>query len=448
MNHKYTHIEVGTEFFKLLMTNDVFKNNPTTIYPSYYFLNRIYNKSFTTDEEWIQYPSETIMNTFKPYTGGEYKIYLTALIELELLTSNNHYECPFTKPNGEVIKGECIGYNITDKCVDLLSNCKKEYLHNLINNKETKRKNDKNKSYKRKNIKSTNDIVIDTLTKNLHNLKIDHDKMNSIVKNNELDKDQETHNNIINNTLKMETYDYNNLEYKDGRLYTPWIGIKSDVRPSISLNKKDVQYTIDIRAAHPTFFSHYIISLYYNIISLPTIHYVTDLQDNCNEDIIKKEDIEREHKEWVELFTSEIDGRSIIAEELKMGDNVDRVKELLNKAINGQQNIIFWWIAGRFPNLFKTWIKTDAKKTGPNIAQQYESELIRSTQTYIQMNNIGMEIMDEHDGFSVFGSSDDGSLIKKIYFIVNFIKNYSKIKFGIEVKFKIYNIITQKKEMV
>ena len=184
---------------------------------------------------------------------------------------------------------------------------------------------------------------------------------------------------------------------------------------------------VDIKSCHPTFWSYYIYNIYSS--SLP-IHYVGVFSD-----------IVVEHNKWVELFTNNnIDGREVISTQL--GITTDRTKQLLNSAINGSQNIVFEWIATNFPNLFQYWVNhTNVKQTGCNISKMFEGRLLRTPDLYNMVSTLHMTIIDEHDGFTVFGSNDDLTLLSNINVVISYLKGKSEELFGIPIKVGIEHYI-------
>lgn len=400
------------------------------------------------------------MNIFKPYTKGEYKPYLSALVELGLLNTNESYWNPTPSTNSTLPTttslqyptdkadkpdngGYCKKYQVTDKALDLLNSSNVEYLKKLHTDKSTRRRNQKNISQRKVASKTYGEYVLNYIHDGLVNFEYDYGKAMAMVTGSNWSNEtqQAAGQSLI--TFTEKTFAELQPNEADGRVFNEFVAMKSDLRKVFSYKSLVHKATIDIRACHPTFFSSYVLSLYNNSLQpLPTsipptlLQYPTDKADKGYG--VKEKDLLTEHKRWVELFTNpNINPREVIAEDC--GYNKDICKQALNETINGSQTwkILIKWIESKFPVLFKVWSQTDKKKTGPTISKDYETVLMLDPQLFRYAEEMGIKIAYEYDGVSVFGGEDEKGLMDKINFLMNFISWSSKTKFGVPVVFKV-----------
>ena len=148
-----------------------------------------------------------------------------------------------------------------------------------------------------------------------------------------------------------------------------------------------------------------------------------------------------ERDRWIAFWTDETaDPRDVIAREL--GLKKDRVKKLVNSAINGSQNRLSKWIETNFPCLFKIWMTTNLKETGNQISKTYETDIMLNGDFFKFVQSLGIRVMPEHDGYSIFSSRDDDKLPEKLKLMVHHLKEYSNRKFCVPIVLTVKNVIS------
>jgi hypothetical protein len=114
---------------------------------------------------------------------------------------------------------------------------------------------------------------------------------------------------------------------------------------------------------------------------------------------------------WTSLAT---DPRLLIAADLGKNHTKDDIKDLICSAINNSDNQVYKWIRKNYPTLSKLWDKTDKEHTGVNISKIYETKLILNPENFKLADQLGLEILPEHDGYGVFADADDPDLAAKV----------------------------------
>lgn len=454
---KITNIKVGVDFNNLLSTHPVFSggDNYKMIAPAEYLLSRIHQKCVFYKTEYTEMNHEYIKNIFQQYTG-RYAIILEALAELELL---EYLESNTGGKSYEVGKNSA-SYRVTPKCVKLLESSNKENLR-LIHNDPIIRKRLSGLRRKRiSRLQDTGDRPVDNLNRLLLNLKYDYEKVKQLQQDPLLTDKQRD--NIDYSLININTFNYwIERTEKDGRIHSPWVLMKSDLRKYMSIIKDSktykYNYTIDIRSCHPLYLSYFILSSYYNTTSLYTTLEGVNVTPQLIEDgtlyhRIEHKHLINEHKKWISYWSDEVDDiRTALGEGLNLDEDKDaakdKAKDLINKAVNDKNgrnyNILTNWIQLEFPLLYNIWSKTDITTTGCNISKLIESQIIRSEELYSFIETIDdVVVADEHDGLGVFSLHDDSEINSKLDRIRKKIQQISVDKFGIRPMVKVEDVHT------
>lgn len=437
--NKFLNVRIGVEFYNKLNTHQAFQSNWKAISPAFYFLQRIashndYNKGYESE-----FSSVMIMNIFKPYTGGEYRLYLNALTEMGLLKINELFYNPnysksfpssssppqyvTDKVNNE---GFCKSYLVTEAALELLSSSNMEYLKALHEDKKVIRRNQVNIS-KRKVMHTTyKDYVLDYIYDSIIHISYDTGQAMAMVTGSgwcPMTQQAAEQSLIAFKTKDFVTLNYNNA---DGRVFNEFVGMKSDLRQAFKYKKMERKAVIDIRACHPTFFSAYVYDLFLTTENR-NIHFGINDQNILNE-----------HNRWVELFTNPlIDPREVIGNEIERSK--DEVKVSLTETMNGSRKFPrqLEWIKKNYPFLYAVWQTTHLKDTGPNISAMYESKIMLHPELYKQTEEQGIKIAYEYDGVSVFSSDIKSILNDKVQYLAKRIQSLAQRECGIPLVLKV-----------
>jgi len=465
IKNKFTNARVNREFNEELSKHPLFRgdSNYKLIAPCHYLLNAIHKSATFNELEYVQLYHKYIQNKFSPYKVN-YRPYIQALLDLDLLEIKQNAAGAETYLHAENKEDSmCKQYRVTAKCAKMLDDDNKEYLRRLHNDPQIKRHVRRNKGQNYRRLNTTGDLVIDNTFENLFRLKYekqDAEKMLNILSAPPADKDtvrerQRAKNRVNNAQYSLIDINEGNFEVvrydKDGRIHNTWTLMNSNLRQIFHIHCADKilvpTHTIDIRAAHPTFFGIYLKNLYlkhyynhkyYNNnyplhSSFLYTHYATDIEASFKRNLFTE--VER----WNELWTNpSVDPRDDIASTL--GITKQNVKDLLNSAINDarNKNKLHIWIQNNFPFLYSVWIKTAINETGCNISRLYESRIFRDNGFLAFVHCIkDIRVMDEHDGLSVFTDFGDKEAAKKVEQIKQFLVNSCHSKFAIKPVIKI-----------
>jgi hypothetical protein len=425
---RFLHSKVGNRFYNTLIGHVLFRDNPKVIPCCYYFLTEVLKYNDADNNQYSEIHHEIIDDLFKNYSRIGYRQYIDALIELKLLLVNDSY-CP----SEVAVKGigHCKGYRVTDYAVELLNDSVKEYYYNLHTNKQIKRNIQKSISARKVYKKKYDDYVLDYIYDGLVNTSFNHEQATQLMDSLELTK--RTRIITTNNLIRFTTKQIDELSYNDadGRLWNMYAALKSEMRQCSTYKNLSRQYTIDIRACHPTFFSSYILSL------LTITPYCLPGSGQSIPDVYNK--CLSEHKQWIALFCdTSTDARDIIAKNTCI--KRDKVKDMLNKALNGYKRCktILKWMETRFPYLYAVWDATDKTKTGITISKMFESAITLNQDLYRYADTLGdIKLMYEYDGYSVYGLPTDKQIKTKCQSIANEMQRISIALFNVPIVVKV-----------
>jgi hypothetical protein len=466
--NKFLNVKIGVEFYNTVKNHPVFISNWKAISPAFYFLQRISQLNEQNNEK-VTFSSTLIMNIFKPYTEGEYRKYITALVDMGLLTIDDWYRVGTNNTTGE-----CKKYFVTELGQHLLLLDNYGYLKSLHNDKKTRRRNQKSISQRGTMQKTYSDYVLNYIHDGLKNFEYDLKTADELLSKS--DWSDETKNSVVRSLTNFTEKNFSELKYNksDGRVYNEFVGMKSDLRQAFSYKKMIRCAVIDIRACHPTFFSSYILYLTEtsnilssntsNILSkLPStesLHIVTEKADKFSKmrkfslyldkvsDKLEMGDayvlmciLRQEHEKWIRLFCDTlIDPRDIISREC--GYDREQCKDALNKTLNGHQSykVILQWLESNFPVMMSILSLSDKKQTEPMIGTLYESKIMLDPALYKYTEEMSIKLAYEYDGVSVFALESDNKLPEKLKFVVNYIQHLSEQLCGYKIVVSIKNM--------
>ena len=195
---------------------------------------------------------------------------------------------------------------------------------------------------------------------------------------------------------------------KDGRWHqNGWIGLSTEVKKTLECNGMKHSACLDIRSCHGTFWGLYVKS--------------TDASVDLSEVL-----------RWNAIFLGE--EKPVVYFQRKMMNFLTRkpslklVKDVLNKYFNGfgrdhstnelrinkgeeddsknTLRALEYVISEEFPSLIAAWKKTNIKETGINISRFFEQKIMQDGRLFELAKEMGVVIVQEHDGFSVFSKED------------------------------------------
>ena len=132
---------------------------------------------------------------------------------------------------------------------------------------------------------------------------------------------------------------------------------------------------------------------------------------------------------WSSLDT---DPRLLIADDLGKKYTKEAIKPLICSAINGSDNKVYKWIRKNYPILSRIWDKTDKKHTGVNISKIYETKLILNPENFELADQLGLEVLPEHDGLGVFADAADPDVAAKVDELRDAVQRNCLNSFGIK----------------
>jgi hypothetical protein len=431
---KFLNIKIGTDFYGLLITHPTFSNNWKAISPAYDFLTQIAGYNHMDIGSMTEFHSKRIEKIFQPYVGYGYREYIDALRDLGLLEIDEiYYNTNFTggKIDSESDtglpqdRGFCKSYLVTEKGLDLLYSDKTEYLKKLHTQSDVILRNQKAVSQRVKNRKMTGDYVIDHQTKVQDSLSFNYSQAMSIVSGSLYTKESQTA--AVQSLVEFSTKDFTPLARNetDGRIPTAFVRMNSQLRDSFMYEKNTPRAAVlDIRACHPTFLGMYLV----DYVILHTKEF-----DGIDPDRLK-DDVEK----WNAVWTSElIDPRDTVA--VMIGRTKSQVKDALIKIINGHKSYtkVLNWIKSQFPEMYKTWQRTKVDQTGVNISKHFETQIMLEPELFRLSESLGLTLVYEYDGVSVFTGETGINLICKCQQIARFIVSTSERKLMIRPVIKI-----------
>jgi hypothetical protein len=487
MANKFLNEKVGVKFFEHLKQHDLFKTDYKLISPSYFLFALVARRSTQNKDGWAGVHSRELESLFRRYEC-RYTDVLEALVELGVMEPRKR---GFYDRSGKG-KSRAARFKLTPQGEDLLYNSLKDYLRRLHGDPHIWRKVRKAASRRKQAAtKEPSDSLVGTV-RNLHfRMSYDRDAIQAM-----LDDPQLTEHQSRNLSMSITEFAEGKFGFSasdsNWRIHHNWIRLNSEARKHFSIGDNKYAFSVDIRACHPTFFGQYIAELYWNLILFLTWEGKNDdfsvkvrekfkkSLEYCNiksnkwydDNIYSYKDINNlkyvynyfnikskhnsitnilhylhdnvdtfcaEIKSWTDSWTNSTDPRSAIASTL--GDKtLEQIKDLLNRSLNGGRNEVVDWIQNHHPVIHRLWSMTDLSRTGILITKFYETVLILDLKLYALAQDIGLEIIPEHDGFGVFCNPKDTTVSNKISTLIDHIKSNSIATFGVSLVFKVKKI--------
>ena len=462
---RFTNIKVGIELNNLLSQEFIFQGkNYKAISNCEYLLNTIEWYSGQNKDGWAGIQCKKLENCFKS-TNINYSDALLALENVGLILKPRKGFYNRATQTGNVSR-----FKLTELGRRLLLDSNREYLRKLHNDPDIDVRIRKRKSQNKIRSKKTADIIADRIKYNHYALDFDYTEFERFwaQKSDILSIEQKI--NILYSIISIREGKFKDINRcdTDGRIHHPWVLMASSARYLFNLGGKQYNCAVDIRACHPTFWARYLIDvllfnisdylnkeLNYNVI-LKTKHSniidkLTDLSIykhyNINDNILyipkfqeslhylaeNEEKLVEEYKSWTEMWSSlDTDPRLLIADDLGKNQTKDNIKPLLCSAINGSDNKVYKWIRKNYPIFSRIWDKTDKKHTGVNISKIYETKLILNPENFDLADQLGLEVLPEHDGLGVFADAADPDVAAKVDELRDAVQRNCLNSFGIK----------------
>jgi hypothetical protein len=461
---KILNKRISEAFFNALMEHPLFRENYEAISGAEYFLLTVarFNDSNNRDSE---ISSLKIKDLFKNYdSSGNYLKYVHALIELGLLVNTN----ASYRVTSDGRPGWCKRYFVTQRGLDLITNNCREYLKKLYFDPAIRRLNQQSISRRQVFKQEYYDDILDYIWDGLVNISFDWEGTDAIVKTLKV-KSRPSNLRLLQN-FKEKRFGHLKYNESDGRVWNEYVALNSELR-NISKYRNMIRFgALDIRACHPTFWGLYVKEIFdkysvkdidsnsLNIKESTIINYINriDYYQHQNRENINThqevsnnttycwpetlhytvEELNAEVIRYNQMFTNSEDVRAIIGEVL--GRTTDQCKQYLNRTINGSRTHkpLLRYLQEQFPILFDVWIRTDMKSTGPNISKMFETKLMLNPELFKLADSLGVKLMYEYDGFSIFVHEQDRNAKQKVSIIEDFIKQESLKRWNLNVVLK------------
>lgn len=478
----FTNIKISITLNKILAQEPLFQgeNRVDAISNCVYLLNLISIWSEQNEDGWAAIDSKRLKSLFRG-SKLKYKEVLSVLERLEILAPPRRGFYNRATKQGWVSR-----FQLTSFGLDLLLDENREYIRKLNQDPKLRQRLENNRRAKKCRLPANEDYVALRTHQNILDLRKNQEiydsiltKFNDQLKNDKTlspDKKERKKNNVKAAIISIETGRFEEIKRcnTDGRLYHPFVMMKSDFRPAFRLRGKKFLRDIDIRSCYPSFWAKYI----YDIIKLSEYLSLNPelekaLKDN-NKELISKltnnsiypnsnyynnmylllspnippqgiqylgENVttfEEEVRKW-NLFWNHplIDPKQQIITDLGIKCSRKQIKKCINSAINGSPNKVFPWIEENFPVLFSIWQKVKPEETGFKISKLYESQIILDAELFHLADSLDLEILTLHDGIGVFCSETDPELDSKAAKLRDCIQERSFRLFGLTIQVKI-----------
>jgi hypothetical protein len=173
-------------------------------------------------------------------------------------------------------QGRVSRFQLTSFGLNLLIDENREYLRKLNHDPKLRKRLENNRRAKKCRLPANEDYVTLRTHQNILDLRKNQEiydsiltKFNEQLKNDKTlspDKKERKKNNVKAAIISIETSRFEEIKRcnTDGRLYHPFVMMKSNFRPAFTLRGKKFLRNIDIRSCYPSFWAKYI----YDIIKL------------------------------------------------------------------------------------------------------------------------------------------------------------------------------------
>lgn len=445
----WNRVKVSKELFDLLIKHPVFKKEPKAINTAQYWLSAIDAAMGQNDDKPVTWFYKDIENRFQGYTQS-HTVFRDALRKLGLITYTTH-----KPPPNLFVKGECRKFTITPLGRKLVSGGNYQWLHNLLNDPQTRRRNTVAVS-KRKGTRTvyTEPIkrIIDEFS---HTVKFNWEGVLNQLRADKV-KFPGTYNSALHHLLSFARRTFAELVVKEGRIYHEFVALPSEYRPFALFKGKPYVATVDIRACHPTFLGKFLREFHQACMdehrSKSPDPRLMAIAAKLNA-TMSLPALEKECDRWTDLFTDEsTDPRDAIMAEAGICIAKKDMKQCLNTWLNGGKEYqrptdgrrnrtdnkrLEAWFQTRWPEMAKVWAALGHRDmTGTLITEAYEFPLMTNPALYALADGLGLTLSYEYDGVGVFAERDDSELSSKLKKISSFIQKQSADKFQVPVVVK------------
>ena len=448
----WNRVKVSKELFDLLFTHPLFRKEPKAINTAQYWLSAMDAAMVGNDDKPVTWDWKDIQDRFRPYANPS-TLYRDALRELGLITFTT-----YKPPPNAFVQGECRKFTVTPLGRRLVASANYQWLHNLLKDPQTRRRNQVAISKR----KVTRKHYDDPMQKRIHLLnatvKFDEDEIFKQLEHDRVNKPGR-YRSALHHLLALERKSFKGLEIKAGRIYHEWVGLPKPYRLFASVNGRRYSAILDIRCCHPTFLGRYLRESWDGLLKLCRDE--TD-KPNPNKDLLKhgerlsKEvkffELEDQCNRWTEFFTDpNTDPRDVLLRKLDITGTKQDVKDCLNWWVNGAKKYLRtttgkWnatdtrkleeWFGKNFSAMAQVWATFDRDKTGEAIMEEYELKLMLDPALYAFGDSLKLTLANEYDGVGVFAEPDEKGLLSKLERLKQYIQSQSAKKFDVPVVVK------------
>ena len=437
------------------------------------FSNRIrkINKQINKDKQSKQ-PGLRGFGNRPSYISGKtdtlsYTHAVEALIEMGLITQEYDEIHASYQAKGKKIKGKSRTHSVTSKGKKLIEGSFYEHFIRIHEEKKPRRRIGKNLSAKR--MKASKKYKGNDFFQHLHDTlmgldydyatvreKIDAELVDFRAEDLKYQRKEAKAFSRVNptiiNLIDLRTKSFRSLRNSktNKRVWHQFIGLKNTYRKFFNWNGLSYAAIIDQRASHPS------------LLGLYCKRFIEKLGKQKSKTPSQKflDEIERYNK----LFNGIDDPRISIAKEL--GVKPEYVKAAFNTWINGGKEIklkselskkgnpkknrkiipeLSEWMAKSFPEMFEMLGKILDKKIkqlfkkdiGLTISKDYETEIFQDFELYKLGDDLGLRVINEHDGIGIFAKDEGQDLQTKLDKLKRHIEERSRAVLGFPIVVKV-----------
>jgi hypothetical protein len=434
----WDRVKVSKDLFDLLITHPVFQGEPKAINTAQYWLSAIDGAMERNDDKPVTWDYKDIESRFRPFNHS-HTVYRDVLRDLGLLTFTS-----YRPPANEVADGECRNFAITPVGRGLVAGGNFQWLHNLLKDPQTRRRNQVAVSKRKMTLKAYEEPIKQII--DAFNRTVEFD-VEAVLAQSRRDEQEEPgrFNSALHHLLAIVRRTFGELEIKEGRIYHEFVGLPSEYRRFALFRGKPYTATLDIRACHPTFLGRLLWEFY--------TQEATAIDARLGA-VVDRTKLERECRGWTELFTGDgADPRDVIIRDAGITAARGDMKDCLNSWLNGARQYerrtdgrknrtdnrkLEAWFQGRFPEMANVWTAMEHRQiTGRVITEEYEGPLMLDPALYAFADGLGLTLSYEYDGVGVFAERGDPDLPTKLEKVSTFIRLKSVERFDVAAVVKV-----------
>jgi hypothetical protein len=404
------------------------------------------------EEKPVTWDWKDIENRFQSY-AQPYTKFRNALRDLGLIEFTS-----YRPPPNYLVDGECRKFTVTPLGRKLVLQGCHQWLHKLLQDSDTWRKNQVNISKRKVRHKVYSEPEKQIIHDFIANVTFDRD---AVWQRLEQDKEQDPgqHRSGVYHVTALLEKDFDDLETKHGRIYNDFVALPGEYRPFAKFKNKPYVATLDIRACHPNFLGKFLREYFEMMTGLDGSSTDTN-PDGADIELarrLKKEvnllALEVECNRWRDIFAdAAVDPREAIKKEARMTIDKQDMKECVNTWLNGGKkyerrtdgrmnktdvDALDGWFKRYFPEMKRVWSSFNPKATGCLISEEYEGPLMLNPALYALADELGLTLAYEYDGVGVFAERNDVELGAKLERLKEFIQQQSLERFDVPVVVKV-----------